>query len=129
MERTCKITPEPRSIIEGSSPRSRRTAGNRFSLMASCQSSSVTVTKPPLGAVSNPFSTRPLATAAKVRTAVGLVLLYRLMHRAAVDPGIDATPEADEPVQHCSLLATATYHRRRAESTWYRNRGPRAAAF
>src|SRR6266853_5081017 len=44
------ITPEPRSIIEGRSPRSRRTAGNRFSLMACCQSSSVTIAKPPLGA-------------------------------------------------------------------------------
>ena len=44
------ITPEPRSIIDGRRPRSRRTAGNRFSLIFCCQISSVTVIKPPLGA-------------------------------------------------------------------------------
>src|SRR5258708_1045051 len=44
------ITPAPRSIMEGSRPRSRRTAGKRLSFMACCHSSSVTVAKPPLGA-------------------------------------------------------------------------------
>src|SRR2546428_470241 len=48
------MTPEPRSIIDGKRPRSRRTAGNRFSFRFCCQISSVTVINPPLGAADPP---------------------------------------------------------------------------
>jgi hypothetical protein len=43
------MTPEPRSTIPGNNPRSRRTAQSKLVLRASCQSLSVSATKPPPG--------------------------------------------------------------------------------
>src|SRR3989442_1968392 len=50
MDEMWMMTPERCFSIEGSSPRSRRTAANKFASMAFCQSSSLRASAPPDGA-------------------------------------------------------------------------------